>query len=111
MLFGLVGFLGMRIGGPFVEYRILAGAMDDVAKQDDFDSTNKPRIIGRISQAVSRNSGMSPSTLDLSKIVYVVKRDGQSVVGVNYEVAVKVAYNISALLHFKHEAMARPGTK
>ena len=94
-----------------MEYQILAGAMDDVAKHDDFEKTNKGRLIGRVSQAVTRNSGMNESTLELNKVIYVVQRDGRKVMGVNYEVAVDIAYNISALLHFKHESTARPGIK
>ena len=111
VLFLFIGFLGLRLGGPFMEYQILAGAMDDVAKHDDFEKTNKNRLIGRVSQAVTRNSGMNESTLELNKVIYVVQRDGRKVMGVNYEVAVDIAYNISALLHFKHESTARSGIK
>ena len=60
---------------------------------------------------MTRNSGINESTLDLNKVIYVVQRDGRKVMGVNYEVAVDIAYNISALLHFKHESTARPGIK
>jgi len=106
LFFGLSAFIGLRLGGPYVEYRILVGAMDSVVQHEDIDLTNSRRIVGRIEDAVARNSGVSPSTLDLRKIVYVVVRDGKKVVGVNYEVSTKVFGNLSALMHFKHESIA-----
>ncbi len=106
LFFGLSAFIGLRLGGPYVEYRILVGAMDSVVQHEDIDLTNNRRIVGRIEAAVTRNSGVSPSTLDLRKIVYVVVRDGKKVVGVNYEVSTEVIGNLSALMHFKHESTA-----
>ena len=102
------GFLGLRLGSPYVEYRILAGAIDDAVKHEDIETVNSRRLIFRIKESVRRNSGVSPSKLNLDKILYVASRDGHRLVGVNYEVAVKLFYNVSALLHFKHEAAANP---
>ncbi len=110
LFFSFSGYLGFRLGGPYIEYRMLAGAMDDLVKHEDFGTLKKNRILGRLSESVRRSSGVSPSTLDLKKIVYVVVRDGRKVVGVNYEVAVELFYNISALMHFKHESIAQART-
>lgn len=107
VLLGLSGFVGLRLGGPYIEYRILVGAMDDVVKHEDIARTSGGRIIGRIQQSVTRNSGISPSTLDLTKIVYVIVRDGHKVVGVNYEVSTEIIGNLSGLMHFQHEAIAK----
>lgn len=101
---GLSAFIGLRLGGPYVEYRILIGAMNDVVKHEDFSTASAGNIVSRIDQSVTRNSGVSPSTLELRKIIYVIVRDGKKVVGVNYEVSTLVYGNLSALMHFKHEA-------
>jgi hypothetical protein len=106
-LITVIGFFGYRLGGSFIEHRILSGSMNDVALHDDFATASKRQIVNRISEAVRRNSGMNESTLDINKILYVVKRDGQKVIGVNYEVATGLLYNISALMHFKHESRAK----
>lgn len=106
VFFGLSAFIALRLGGPYMEYRILVGAMDSVVKHDDIALANSRRIVGRIEGSVSRNSGVSPSTLDLRKIVYVVVRDGKKVVGVNYEVSTEIIANLSALMHFQYEATA-----
>ncbi len=108
LFFGFSGYLGFRLGGPYIEYRMLAGAMDDLVKHEDFGTLKRSRILGRLSESVRRSSGVSPSTLDLKKIVYIVVRDGRKVVGANYEVAVELFSNISALMHFKHESTAQP---
>lgn len=110
IFFTSIGYLGFKLGGPYIEYRMLAGAMDGVAKHEDFATLNSGRILGRIKESVRRSSGVSPSTLDVKKISYVVVRDGRKVVGVNYEVVVELGYNISALLHFKHESFSKPSS-
>ena len=111
IFFSFSGYLGFRLGGPYIEYRMLAGAMDDVVKHEDIGTQSSGRIVGRLQESVRRSSGISPSTLDLKKIIYVIPRDGRKVVGVNYEVAVELFYNISALLHFKHESVAQQRTQ
>ncbi len=108
LFFSFSGYLGFRLGGPYIEYRMLAGAMDDLVKHEDFGTLNSSRIRSRLSESVRRSSGINPSTLNLKKVVYVVVRDGRKVVGCNYEVAVELFYNISALMHFKHESIAQP---
>lgn len=102
----VLGFLGYRLGSPYIEHHILAGSMDDVARNDDFATASKQQIVGRIGSGIARNSGMNRSTLDVNKILYIVKRDGRKVIGVNYEVATGMLYNVSALMHFKHESSA-----
>jgi hypothetical protein len=102
----VLGFLGYRLGGPFIEHHILAGSMDDVVKHGDFATASKAQIVGRIGSGIARNSGMNRSTLNVNKILYIVKRDGRKVIGVNYEVATGMLYNVSALMHFKHESSA-----
>ena len=102
----VLGFLGYRLGSPFIEHHILAGSMDDAAKHDDFATASKRQIVGRIGEGIRRNSGMNQSTLDVNKILYIVKRDGKKIIGVNYEVATGLLYNVSALMHFKHESSA-----
>lgn len=102
----VIGFFGYRLGGPFIEHQILVGSMDDVARLDDFATASKRQIVGRIGEGIRRNSGMNRSTLDVNKILYIVKRDGKKVIGVNYEVATGLLYNVSALMHFKHESSA-----
>jgi len=82
--------------------------MDDVVKHEDFATLSSGRILGRVKESVRRSSGVSPSTLDIKKISFVAVRDGKKVVGFNYEVAVKLFYNLSALMHFRHESIAPP---
>ena len=103
----VLGFLGYRLGSPFIEHHILAGSMDDVVKHDNFATDSKAQIVGRINWSIARNSGMNRSTLNVNKILYIVKRDGRKVIGVNYEVATGMLYNVSALMHFKHESSAK----
>ncbi len=104
----IIGFVGYRLGGPFIEHRILVGSMDDVAQHVDFSTASKRQIVNRISSGIRRNSGMNRSTLNIYKILNVVKRDGKKIIGVNYEVATGLGYNVSALMHFKHESAANP---
>lgn len=108
VFFSLAGFLGLRLGSPYIEYRILSGAVDEVVNHEDIGTLTSGRVLGRIKESVRRSSGINPSKLNLDEIVYIAASDGRKVVGVNYEVAVKLLFNVSALLHFQHESTAKP---
>ena len=106
--FALAGYFALKLASPYLEYRVMANAVDEVVRLNNINSLHANKIRSKMKESVSRNSGVNPTKLNVDQIVYVASRDGRKVVGIDYEVVVDLFYNISALLHFKHEKFASP---
>jgi hypothetical protein len=106
--FALAGYFVLKLASPYLEYRVMANAVDEVVRLNNINSLHANKIRSKMKESVSRNSGINPTKLNVDHIVYVASRDGRKVVGIDYEVVVGLFYNISALLHFKHEKLASP---
>ena len=104
----LAGYFALKLASPYLEYRVMANAVDEVVRLNNINSLHANKIRSKMKESVSRNSGVNPTKLNVDQIVYVASRDGRKVVGIDYEVVVDLFYNISALLHFKHEKFASP---
>ena len=106
--FALARYFVLKLASLYLEYRVMAIAVDEVVRLNNINSLHANKIRSEMKESMSRNSGVNPTKLNVDHIVYVASRDGRKVVGIDYEVVVSLFYNISALLHFKHEKLASP---
>lgn len=102
------GFMGIKLAPSYLDFRVVSNAVDEVSRMKGITTMRRPAVISRIRESVHRNSGVSAPTMNLDDVIYVASRDGSKVVGTNYEVVVDLFYNVSALLHFKHEKVINP---
>lgn len=107
MFFISIAYLGVKLGPSYMEYRVISNAVDEVASTNDILSLAPGEIKRRLRASIKRNSGSNPSKLDLNQISYLGQSDGKRVIGIEYEVAVKLMYNVSVLMHFKHEKVSK----
>lgn len=105
-MLGLSAYVGVKLAPSYLEYRLIAQAMDDAVEVDSIETMRSKQIIGLI------RTKMGPSAtapdVDLNAITSVFTRGGLKVVKVNYEVVVPMIKNASALLHYTHEATINP---
>ena len=102
-----VAYLGVKLGPSYMEFRVISNAVNEVVDASDILGLAPGEIKRRLRASIKRNSGTNPSKLDLNKIAFIAARDGKRVVGVEYEVMVKLMYNVSVLMHFQHEKVSK----
>ena len=107
LFFISIAYLGVKLGPSYMEYRVISNAVDEVVAANDILSLGPGEIKRRLRASIKRNSGTNPSKLDLNKISYLGASDGKRVIGVEYEVQVPLMYNVSVLMHFKHEKVSK----
>ena len=106
LLLGISGFIGIKLAPSYMDYRMIAHAMDEAVKTQSIETYRSKQIIDVVKRTLSNSTNASKINLD--KVATVFMRDGLKVVKVNYEVVVPVLKNASALLHFTHEATIDP---
>ena len=106
--FSLLAYIGIQMAPAYMDFRNISNAIDEVSRMDNFENMRRPTILARIGESIHRNTGFEPPKLEIKDVIYVNSRNAKKVVGANYEVAVPLFYNISALLHFKYEKTGSP---
>ncbi len=106
LMLGVTGYIGVKLAPSYVDYRMIAHAMDEAVKTQSIETYRSKQIINVVKRTLTQTS--NGPDIDLDKVTSVFMRDGLKVVKVNYEVVVPVIKNASALLHFTHEATIDP---
>lgn len=106
LMLGVGGYVGAKLVPSYIDYRVIVHAMDEAVKTESIQSYRSKQIVNLIKDILAQST--AASDIDLDKVTSVVMRDGRKVVKLNYEVAVPLVRNASALLHFTHEAAIEP---
>ena len=101
-MFSATAYVGVKLAPSYIDFQMLANAMDKVAESKSIDSYRKKEIVQLIRKKTTVQ--IDPVNLDLDQVTSVFVRDGKMIVRVNYEIIVPLVKNASALLHFAHES-------
>lgn len=82
---------------PYIENAKIKTALENVSRQPNAINMEK----GEIKAALDRRFSIEDiNEVDLSKVLFVEKKPGVTIIRITYERRVPVAYNVTALLEF-----------
>lgn len=82
---------------PYIENAKVKTALENVSRQPNAINMEK----GEIKAALDRRFSIEDiNEIDLSKVLFVEKKPGATIIRITYERRVPIAYNITALLEF-----------
>lgn len=102
LLVSAVLFVGVKVGPSFLEYKRIVGAMDEVAVASNAFTRAPSKLIQDIDNTL--RGDLKWIDLDLNKVVSIIKRGERKYLELNYEVEIPIVLNLSALMHYEHNA-------
>lgn len=96
-------FFAVKIFPVYMSDRSIQNALTELSETPGAYRFQEDLLLRELQRAAVRTARLKSDLKDMRKIGYVRAKNGEKIVGVNYEVVVPVLGNVSILLRFEHE--------